>query len=715
MLKTTRLSIQYPHLAKEWLSQKNGNLQLDQFSHGSGKKVWWQCEKGHEWEAQIRKRVQGQGCPYCANQKVWVGFNDLATHHPELTEQWHPIKNDTLTPEDVVHRSNKKVWWRCSKNHEWEAEISDRVKGGGCPYCGNKKVLSGFNDLATINPELAKEWDLERNHPLTPSDVLPGCGKKVWWTCNCNHYWDATIYHRSNGTGCPYCANQKIWKGDNDLATTRPDLAKEWHPIKNGDLTSNQVNEGSNKNVWWQCEKGHEWPSLISNRSKGNGCPYCSGLYAIKGETDLATISPHIAKEWHPTKNGDLMPFDVKPFSNQKVWWQCEKGHEWETTIANRSEGSNCPQCVIRGTSFPEQALFYYLSKLFPMTENRHEFELENKKLEVDIYIPELNLAIEYDGVYWHQQKEASDRAKSLALAPVTTLVRIREQGLPLIESDYCIFTVTSRPALERAFQTLFKFINTTYSLEEDVKKASQTFSINLKQDELEIMENYRFNIEKTSIVETSKRLVQEWHPKKNGNLQPDSFSPFSNQKVWWRCHRGHEWQATIANRSRRGDNCPYCSGRYAIKGETDLATTHPDLAKEWHFTKNETLTPHDISAGSNQKVWWQCSKNHEWEATPNARSGTNPNNCPYCANQKIWVGYNDLATTHPHLAQEWHPSLNGTLTPQMVSRGSGKKVWWLGECGHEWPAKIQNRSIRGDRCPHCSKNSRKKRNKNYY
>jgi hypothetical protein len=125
-----------------------------------------------------------------------------------------------------------------------------------------------------------------------------------------------------------------------NLQILNPLLAKEWYPAKNGRLTPKDVTPMSHKKVWWQCEKGHEWESIISNRSsKGRSCPYCSNQKACE-DNCLATVNPKLAKEWHPTKNGNLTPYDVTPGSSRKmVWWQCKKGHEWEALVKSRSIG----------------------------------------------------------------------------------------------------------------------------------------------------------------------------------------------------------------------------------------------------------------------------------------------------------------------------------------------------------------------------------------
>lgn len=158
----------------------------EKLSYGSEKKVSWICEFGHRWEASPNKITSKKtsGCPYCANQKVWKGFNDLSTFRPEVAQEWNFEKNKNLTPDQVTVCSNKKVWWKCKNGHEYEASINQRTRkerGEGCPYCANKKLLPGFNDLKTVCPEVAVEWHPFRNGNFRPEDVFASCGKKVWW------------------------------------------------------------------------------------------------------------------------------------------------------------------------------------------------------------------------------------------------------------------------------------------------------------------------------------------------------------------------------------------------------------------------------------------------------------------------------------------------------------------------------------------------------
>lgn len=274
----------------------------------------------------------------------------LEYDRPELLREWHPTKNAPLTPEGITYGSKRSVWWKCEKGHEWQAMIYTRAgAGSGCPYCKGKRAWPGENDLASQRPELAAQWHPTKNGSLTPAEVPLGSHHKAWWVCEKGHVWQAIVKSRTiNGTGCPICTNRVLLPGVNDLATAHPELARQWHPSRNGSLTPDKVFVGSHRKIWWICGKGHGWLASVASRTNGGaGCPVCAGKVVIPGENDLASQFPEIAAQWHPTRNGVLSPEGVTPYSNKKVWWRCELGHEWQVAVAARTmRSSGCPYCT---------------------------------------------------------------------------------------------------------------------------------------------------------------------------------------------------------------------------------------------------------------------------------------------------------------------------------------------------------------------------------
>ena len=336
-------------------------------------------------------------------------FVSLAEARPDLAKEWNYEKNGDLRPEDVGHRSDKKVWWICPYDvpddypveslrgkhfdFEWKAAIGNRTGNQhvGCPYLTGKAVWPGFNDLATINPELAAQWHPTKNGDLKPTQVTANSGLKVWWSLSYDvpldypieplrgkHFkfeWESTITNRSSGLGCPFLSGRAIWPGFNDLVTTNPELAAQWHPIKNGNLKPIQFTANANKKVWWLLSydvpidypveylRGKhfefEWKAEIHNRNNGCGCPYLTGNAIWPGFNDLATTNPELAAQWHTTKNGDLKPAQATVSTDKKVWWLLSydvpidypveylRGKhfdfEWKASINSRNQGKGCP------------------------------------------------------------------------------------------------------------------------------------------------------------------------------------------------------------------------------------------------------------------------------------------------------------------------------------------------------------------------------------
>ena len=278
------LALKFPHLKKEWNYQKNGQLKPENLLPQSNIKVWWICGNGHEWKttpSQRTRKGEGTNCPYCYGRYATEQIS-LATVYPNIAEEWHPTKNETITPFDVRPKSDKVVWWRCKNGHEWKEQVKQRTIRKGCPYCTGRYV-SEINSLANINPVIALEWHPSNNGDLTPHQIKTQSNKKVWWMCNKGHSYETSPNARYRGNGCPYCAGKKVDK-TNSLAALKPQLATQWHPTKNGKLTPELVTCGSSNKVWWVCEMGHEWMAAVKSRNRGSGCPECYRISRIKNK-----------------------------------------------------------------------------------------------------------------------------------------------------------------------------------------------------------------------------------------------------------------------------------------------------------------------------------------------------------------------------------------------------------------------------------------------
>ncbi|MDT3844071.1 MAG: zinc-ribbon domain-containing protein [Bacillota bacterium] len=685
------LNITNPELASEWNYEKNGTFTPSMATAGMGRKVWWKGKCGHQWQAVIQARARGNGCPYCSNRILLRGFNDLANTNPELLEEWDYGKND-YKPTEVKKGTDKKAWWICKKcGFSWNARINTRTNGDkpcGCPACDNKVLFKGRNDFKAKYPGIAAEWDYEKNDD-SPENYFPGSSKRVWWMCQNGHSWKMSISLRSKGRGCPICNKPSRIKLHQRLNGV---LIEEWDSDKNLGLSPEQFTSHSSVSVWWKCPQNHSYKMRIAHRTDGHGCPYCAGERAIIGENDLATTNPELIEEWDYGKNKDLSPTEVMRWTEKKVWWKGKCGHEWMATIASRAGGRTmCPICNPSGTSFPEQACSYYLRMIFNKLEQR--FKLHGR--ELDIYIDEIKTAVEYDGFYFHKGKqklEQDNKKDAFCDKEGIRLIRIREEGLSRTLSANNIFR--DRIYDDNSLNDVIAKVLSLVSDRSDV-------IIDVSKDYGKIQEQYMKLKKEESLAVRFPIIAKEWDNQKNAPLSAFDVKSNANRKAWWICPKGHSYRTAIQNRTRAFSQCPYCAGRIAVEGKNDLFTLFPELKDEWDFDKNIKIDSSEIRPGSGKKVWWKCSKcGFSWMAVVAERTGHDKTGCPSCARKIVWKRHNDLETEYPNVAKMWCYEKNKEK-PSDYLAGSGKKVWWQCEKGHVFIKPISTMVLNAS-CPVC-------------
>lgn len=340
--------------------------------------------------------------------------------------------------------------------------------------------------------------------------------------------------------------------------------------------------------------------------------------------------------------------------------------------------------------------------------------------MELDIYIPSIRLGIEFDGANWHNSAAHFKREKKkydICKAHQITLIRVKEnvesRWIDVADAIYYIPRVRTYTELEETINAILDSIdrNSNMWTRKNPLYFHSAIRANLERDRADIL-SYLSEV-KDSLAEIRPDVVKCWDYSKNGNLSPNMFTVSSNQIIHWKCPDcDHEWQCSINSMTRPGRyGCAECSKsrrgvsftKQVVKRVGSLAETMPELAKEWHPTRNGTLTPNDISAGRFQPVWWLCPRcGYEWEASPNNRKkGVG---CPCCSGRVPKSGVNDLATLYPDLLKEWDYQKNTGFDPSKLLPGSGKKAWWkCSQCGHEWETIIASRT-KGHGCPKCSR-----------
>ena len=562
-----------------------------------------------------------------------------------------------------------------------------------CEWCKNN------------NEKLIEEWDYERNI-LLPQEYAPASNKKVWWRCNKGHNFECSVYHRTyRNQGCPYCSGKKILTGYNDLKTRNPQLASEWNYSRNTNITPDKISLNSHNKVWWICSNcKYEWQATPNDRNRGRNCPICAKKTRketrtktlISTRTDsLLTNYPDLIREWNFEKNTGN-PEEFLSGSKSKVWWRCSIcGNEWNAVIKNRVNGSGCPKCMKHmRTSFPEQAIFYYLKKHYSTVINSYTESFENK-MEIDVFIQDNNTGIEYDGVAFHSgEKAVNEMIKKYKLCKEKNIRLIRISEFENHYSCYDLCLVRKGHTDEDLNAVLQELL---------VKLNINNISVDVVRDRSQIMQQYITSIQEKSISFKFPEIAKKWDITKNGGLKPEQVSAFSNTKYWWKCSLGHSYQATPYNEIFYTKTCPICSNHRVLSGFNDLVTKSPELAKEWDVHKNLPSKPSEVLFTTSNKYWWICPKGHSYKAGVNNRYYNNTG-CPYCSNQKVLVGYNDLKTVCPDLLNEWNYKRNLDVKPNNILPGSNKKVWWICRQGHEWSATVNSRSGKNKAgCPYCT------------
>jgi len=336
----------FPEIAKE-----ARNFDCESVTSGSSKRIQWECSKNsqHIWSATVASRANGSGCPYCSHRAILEGESDVLTTHPELAEEaygWDP----------KLYRagSGNKLKWKCKNNssHIWTDTPNNRKNNRGCPFCSGHQIMIGESDLLSTHTEIAREafgWD--------PRNYSAGSNEKLKWKCLVkeNHIWITSPSHRTRPRGCPYCSNKKVLVGDNDLATTHPELLDEvfgWDPTT--------VTYGSTAKRKWKCriDGNHIWEAIVGNRAKGVGCPSCANSGFDPYSDGYLYFIEHF--EWSTFQIGITNNPEDRLSKHKRLGWELLElrgpmdGHltqQWETAILRmlKAKGADLSNANIAG------------------------------------------------------------------------------------------------------------------------------------------------------------------------------------------------------------------------------------------------------------------------------------------------------------------------------------------------------------------------------
>ncbi len=608
----------------------------------------------------------------------------MAERNPAVAAEWHPTHNGDLTPSDVAFSAKRTAWWRCANcAKDWEASVGNRAAGAGCPGCSRRgrrahavrpntgdghlptgtpqaspledsdralpppKVPPG-TALSERYPDVAAQWHPVQNGALHPADFRWASNVRAWWLCpTCGHEWSAIIISRTRGgSGCPKCGRRRAGaalgapKPGQSLAERLPELAAQWHPTRNQELNPAMVTAKSGKRAWWLCpDCGNEWDAQIVSRAVGSGCKACAtqqSAVAFAQPTSgqsLAEQDDELTSQWHPTRNGDLIPADVTGNSGRKAWWLCARGHEWQAMINNRTKARGCPKCILWGTSAEEIRLRHELTAAGVPIEVEHTVirPPKGRPLNCDMVAPTWNVVIEFDGNRFHKTPEGheKDHRKTAALnAAGWTVIRVREELQPIGPWDVVVPKFSSEVVRAKAVLTMLDQLGHRAAHHDHYLATDAAWAAAAAEDEIR-------RPRARSLASELPTLAAEWDYVKNAPLSPEHVTVGSGRKAWWTCPVcGNSWHAVIGSRAT-GVGCPECGRKASVEARSrpkpgnSLADRYPDVAAEWHPIRNGDLTPDAVAPASSKKVWWLCPMcGTEWEAVVSKRT-TRGSGCP--------------------------------------------------------------------------------------
>lgn len=578
----------------------------------------------------------------------------IVVTHPEKAEFWDYSKNSS-SPRAHTFGQADLANWICpvDPSHVWKQRICDFLRRQtDCPYCARKTIPTS-RSLLNKFPGIASEWHSKKNGVLTPDKVLAFSPSLAWWQCQKHkrHVFCAPIKSRTSGKlKCPYCTAKEI-PANKNFALTFPDTAAFWNNEKNYDLTAHDVAFDSPIVVYFHCAKTikraipHRFRTSIEQASReGLNCPSCQTENV--NQPDLATAYPEIAAIWHKTKNKKLKPGDITAKSSRLVWWKCSEAedHEWRSSVVDRVEPKNkCPFCSGRKVSSTKS-----FASSYPDLLSQWHWKKNSKVNPNEIpasYLP---------SVYWQCEK---------------------------IKTHVWQASVSRRVHLKTGCPKCANW-SPKYS-----GKRTGEYSVPKEK----------------SLAFQYPEVAERWHPTKNGDITPKDVAAHSKRKAFFQCKLfpDHAWEARI---SHLAVNCPRCVS-FTCPREESLKAIFPDIARQWHPTKNLPIKSTMVRPKSNKPFFWICTndKEHVWSAPVYRRTGLG-SGCPICA-KKIVTKDCSLTALHPEISRQWHPTKNGALKPSSVAPGSGQRVWWRCKKGpdHEWQAAIHNRVSHSSGCPCCA------------
>jgi len=686
-----------------WDFDKNTGYDTNNINPKSCDTVWWKCNKGHEFQRDIRRFTESQNCPICK------AIENCVAKYPHMVKQWHFQKNKGIDINLTSSVSKKTVWWKCKKcNYEWQAEIASRkASKGWCPCCENRTIIAeGITDLFTLVPQIKDSYDFEKNKDINVSSLNVSSSISVWWKCpTCKHEWSGSPASRiyvKNGEytvrNCIICAGR--FRVGN-YADRYPELKK---PFANH-LNNCKLSEVSSSDIythfWWHCDICDEYfqtslSSMIHSRnSMFKGCSYCAGK-KVRREKSFAALHPDVMDEYAP--NNTIDPYTVPEKSTRTVEWICRNNmnHKWKATFSQRAVGrGGCSICRD-----------YNFAKL--LKDEHPEFEkfYDNEKNERPFFSFSFR---SNELVWWKCDEDHSFQFR------ISNLAKRGEFKCPICEDKMLVPGIndlnSQYPDLAAEFDITKNGLTPDQILSknrnEDIWWICQDGHEFSRSVWYRVMENRDCPIcNRSKIVKgindfqtAYPAVTKVWNYSIN-DKHPDEFSDRHRGTYSFKCNLGHIYNSNLLTMIDNKFECLVCLGKIIQPGVNTLLDTDADLATE--ISPNEERSPLEFTKQSAYAALWKCPTcKGEYQYAIRDRS-IGDDSCPYCTNRKLLPGFNTLDTIKNELIPEWSPNNERPMSNYFIT-SSSPALWICPTCNGEYSAVIREREVGDDSCPYCN------------
>ncbi len=595
-------------------------------------------------------------------------------------------KNPTIIPIEPYINSSSRIRCKCTVcGKEITPFAGNLLKGEGCRHCAGNQRLTHEEFVAQVrkaNPNVTivgryvdskTRVDIICHKCGNPSRALPNLLKK--------------------GTGCSFCGHIKTAKAKTLSTDAFIQKLKKVRP----DIELISSFSGMKEPAVFKCKKcGYVFPSKVTpdRIMHGRQCDQCHAmqpkekrvLHFESGHSPLMKSHETFVNEVHAI-NPDIIVLEEYQGASKQYKFKCAVcDNEWPaypSQILYRKHG--CPKCNKRwSTSFPEQALFYYLKKAFPDAINTYREGFG--RTELDIYLPSIETGIEYDGRNWHKSKLESEKKKyQLCQEKGIRLIRIRERkkdsDIGTI-CDHCIvshYGDTARPSsLDDSITELFEYLSVKHK------------NIDTNRDRIKIQEQYFTVLKEKSLGHVSPEIAREWYQPKNGKITPFMVLPKSNDSYYWECPKcGHPYPAVVSNRTQQRSGCPRCAKQYRMTEEDfleELKKQQPTIQAIGHYIDKET------------KIEFKCLKcGYVWSASPR---NVLKRGCKKCNTE---AANREKALSEKEFYERASAIFDSIQFTGTYHNGNSIITCVCKKCGHSWPCRANTILNHNTGCAACA------------